>query len=136
MERRLTGCSFFFLCPKAIKQLIATNRPLVGEYSLGVTAESFGHLLDWFGPLDAHFVSRMSETVRRKWFHGAIDATTANTRLATAPRLSFLVRCSATNPFHEPFVLSRKTAGRQKDFSLYYIDFDLTIDDVVVCRVP
>ena len=80
---------------------------------LVMTTESFGHLLYWFGPLDLkqpdEFLDRIANTVRKDWFHGDIDSATANSRLATAAKSSFLVRCSRKTAATEPFTLSRKT---------------------------
>lgn len=83
------------------------------QKQLIVTTERFGHLMNWFGPLDLkrplEFLERVADTVRQEWFHGDIDSATANTRLATSSRSSFLVRCSRKTASNEPFTISRKT---------------------------
>jgi serine/threonine protein kinase len=78
-----------------------------------VATERFGQLLDFFGPLDLkhpnEFVDRVTNVCRHEWFHGDIDSATANARLSTAPKSSFLVRVSRKTADTEPFTISRKT---------------------------
>jgi len=100
-----------FKCIKALSATKSTDP--TSRNRLVMTTESFGHLLYWFGPLDLkqpdEFLDRIANTVRKDWFHGDIDSATANSRLATAAKSSFLVRCSRKTAATEPFTLSRKT---------------------------
>ena len=63
-----------------------------------VQIEHFGQLLNWFGPLDANMLWRISTVTSQAWFHGLIETKDAIARLQNMQELSFLVRLSTSSP--------------------------------------
>jgi serine/threonine protein kinase len=99
---------------KCVRALVVTTKSSdPSSRGAVVTPERFGQLLDYLGPLNLKqpqlFIDRVTTLCRQPWFHGDIDAATANARLTTAPKSSFLVRVSRKTSDTEPFTISRKT---------------------------
>jgi len=60
-----------------------------------VTQKQFSAMLDWFGPLDSSFASRIRETLALPYFFGDINATQASSFLQPCQTKSYLVRFSS-----------------------------------------
>jgi len=68
---------------------------ICGEESISL--ETFGKLLEWFGPLDAELLERIDSIVSEKWFHGSLNHLQAERIIANGKATlkgTFLVRFS------------------------------------------
>lgn len=75
-----------------------------------ITAEWFGSLINWFGPLDKGFLSRMSDLCANPWFHGHLIGAHAQRVLTGRPKGVYLVRFSGTEPGY--FTISYMLNGK------------------------
>jgi serine/threonine protein kinase len=63
-----------------------------------IAVEHFGQLLNWFGPLDPHMLSRIYDVASQPWFHGAIEKEDAEARVkGVGVENTFLVRLSTSS---------------------------------------
>jgi len=88
-----------------------------------VSIEDFGNILKWFGPLQKdsvgnNFLSNMQTLFTKKWFHGDISVTEAQTRLAESESGTFLIRFSS-NP--GSYALSKVIENSSKEKSIVHI---------------
>jgi len=103
MEDFLDGFANFFQLPSnkidprdtSIRafQAIATKEGKI------VTMESFGSMLNWFGPLKGlNVFENVDAVLKRGFFHGEISQDEAELRLKGKKRGTFLLRFSASSP--------------------------------------
>lgn len=59
-----------------------------------VTAEWFGAVVNWFGPLDGDFLKRVGSMGAKNWFHGHLGGSQANRILTGRADGVYLVRLS------------------------------------------
>jgi serine/threonine protein kinase len=83
---------------KILKAFLAQsfNAPGLSKNDEYVLIETFGNVLDWFGPLNKanDMVARMKSLVSKRWFHGDTTARESTIKLAEQPPGTFLVRFS------------------------------------------
>eukprot|EP01117_Protostelium_nocturnum_P010324 TRINITY_DN3709_c0_g1_i3.p1 TRINITY_DN3709_c0_g1~~TRINITY_DN3709_c0_g1_i3.p1 ORF type:complete len:1210 (-),score=379.32 TRINITY_DN3709_c0_g1_i3:13-3642(-) len=92
LNQNLRPGSHRYNCFKAIIEDIADDK------SYNVSIETFSKLLEWFGPLDAEFLLKITETVAEKWFHGNLSHTQAEKLISKHSKPgTFLVRFSGKN---------------------------------------
>jgi len=88
---------------KCLKVILADVPKTEGQGAHGVdpdyvvTAEKFGRILEYFGPLQEGILDQIREMMQQRWFHGDLDTVDAAARLNGQPSGSFLVRFSTTN---------------------------------------
>jgi hypothetical protein len=65
-----------------------------------VHIEALGKVLHWLGPLttSADFYSNLSSLLSKAWFHGSVQTSDAEHRLADRAEGCFLIRFSTTSP--------------------------------------
>jgi len=65
-----------------------------------VTIESFGRLLEWFGPVESldELLDGVVNLLKKSWFHGEISSEEAERLLGKQKKGTFLVRFSARDP--------------------------------------
>eukprot|EP01104_Vermistella_antarctica_P014036 TRINITY_DN4345_c0_g1_i1.p1 TRINITY_DN4345_c0_g1~~TRINITY_DN4345_c0_g1_i1.p1 ORF type:complete len:583 (+),score=95.87 TRINITY_DN4345_c0_g1_i1:118-1866(+) len=76
---------------------------MIRNSEMEVSLERFGRILDWFGPIvdpnrTFSFLDKITGLLREPWFHGDVGTHEAESRLASQPVGTFLVRFSSTSP--------------------------------------
>jgi len=63
-----------------------------------ISADGFGKLVAWFGPLEPPMLDRIRSLLQQPWFHGHIEKADAESKLTGQARGAYLVRLSSTAP--------------------------------------
>eukprot|EP01119_Soliformovum_irregulare_P011226 TRINITY_DN2796_c0_g1_i1.p1 TRINITY_DN2796_c0_g1~~TRINITY_DN2796_c0_g1_i1.p1 ORF type:complete len:382 (-),score=124.12 TRINITY_DN2796_c0_g1_i1:38-1183(-) len=91
-----------------------------------VTIEGFGQFLQWFGTIqrgDQFFLTNMLNLFEKKWFHGDISLSEAETRLASQNDGTFLIRFSSNAG---SYALSRISESEKKEKIFVHIRIQRT----------
>lgn len=105
------------------EKILQGLKMLLVKHNNCVTIEGFGNILKWFGPLQKddsgnNFLSNMQTLFTKKWFHGDISVTEAQTRLTESEPGTFLIRFSS-NP--GSYALSKVIQNSGKEKSIVHI---------------